>query len=287
MSEVSEVEKLLIKKEREIADGYFFNDTWIYVVWGIGNFLIWLSLWPIAIMNVLPLWVVLIIACINACLAYLPSHEAQHGNIIKRSSSHFWINELVGYVSVIPLLTGYKLLRETHLLHHKYTNHPEKDPDFGVKSKSFLHALWVCGVLQRQPKSSYGLQADFYEKNINKSTINEHLYLYWFHWVAMITLAWSGYGLVALCVWWIPRMVGTGYLQITLAWLPHKPMEEQGRYKDTRGWKAMTGTILTQGMEYHIIHHLYPGIPLHRTPDAFRDMRPILVEKECVLDGGI
>ncbi|SVB03211.1 uncharacterized protein METZ01_LOCUS156065, partial [marine metagenome] len=122
---------------------------------------------------------------------------------------------------------------------------------------------------------------------INKSTINEHLYLYWFHWVAMITLAWAGYGLVALCVWWIPRMVGTGYLQITLAWLPHKPMEEQGRYKDTRGWRAMTGTILTQGMEYHIIHHLYPGIPLHRTPDAFRDMRPILVEKECVLDGGI
>ena len=126
MSNISIEEKNLIKQEQEIARKYLFNDTWIYVFWGIANFLVWLSLWPLAIMNILPLWVILIIASLNACLAYLPSHEAQHGNIIKRSSPYFWINELVGYISVIPLLSGYRILRETHMLHHKYTNHPEK-----------------------------------------------------------------------------------------------------------------------------------------------------------------
>tara|TARA_B100001245_G_C22888833_1_gene427828 strand:+ start:1174 stop:2037 length:864 start_codon:yes stop_codon:yes gene_type:complete len=287
MSTVSGAEKLLMNREREIANKYLFNETWIYVFWGLTNFFVWLSLWPLAIMNILPLWLILLIACINGCLAYLPSHEAQHGNIIRRSSPYFWINEFVGYVSVIPLLTGYKFLRETHMLHHKYTNNSDKDPDIGNKSKNFFHALWICGVMQRQPNAGYNLQTDFYQRNISKRAINEHLFFYWFHWIVMISLAWTGYGLVALSVWWIPRIVGTAYLQITLSWLPHRPMEEQGRYKDTRGWKAMTGTILTQGMEYHIIHHLYPGIPLHRTPDAFRDMRPILVEKECVLDGGI
>ena len=119
MSDISLEEKNLIKQEQEIARKYLFNDTWIYVFWGIANFLIWLSLWPLAIMNILPLWIILIIACLNACLAYLPSHEAQHGNIIKRSSPYFWINELVGYISVIPLLSGYRILRETHMLHHK------------------------------------------------------------------------------------------------------------------------------------------------------------------------
>ena len=73
----------LLREEQEIARKYLFNDTWIYVVWGISNFLIWISLWPIAFMNILPLWIIFIIATINCCLAYLPSHEAQHGNIVK------------------------------------------------------------------------------------------------------------------------------------------------------------------------------------------------------------
>ena len=95
----------LLREEQEIARKYLFNDTWIYIVWGISNFLIWISLWPIAFMNILPLWIIFIIATMNCCLAYLPSHEAQHGNIVKRNSPYFWINELVGYISVIPLLT--------------------------------------------------------------------------------------------------------------------------------------------------------------------------------------
>ena len=118
---------ILIREEQEIARKYLFNDTWIYVFWGIGNFLVWLSLWPLAFMNILPLWIIFIIATLNCCLAYLPSHEAQHGNIVKRSSPYFWVNELVGYISVLPLLTGYKLLKETHMLHHKHTNDPEKE----------------------------------------------------------------------------------------------------------------------------------------------------------------
>ena len=52
------------------------------------------------------------------------------------------------------------------MLHHKHTNDPNKDPDIGTKSKNFIHSLWVCGVLQRQPNAGYGLQSDFYKKNI-------------------------------------------------------------------------------------------------------------------------
>ena len=86
---------ILIREEQEIARKYLFNDTWIYVFWGIGNFLVWLSLWPLAFMNILPLWIIFIIATLNCCLAYLPSHEAQHGNIVKRSSPYFWVNSFI------------------------------------------------------------------------------------------------------------------------------------------------------------------------------------------------
>ena len=277
----------LAEKEKQIARQFIGKTPWFMIIWWGMNLSVWFMLWPLTLYGLIPLWSSLFIASICACLCYLPSHEAQHGNIMKRSSPYFWINELVGYISVIPLLSGYRILRETHMLHHKYTNHPEKDPDITFKSKNFLHALWVNGVITRQSKNGYDLSNEFYQKNISKRAISEHLYFYWFHWILMISLAWTGHGLVALCIWWIPRMIGTAYLQITLGWLPHRPMEKQGRYKDTRGWKAYTGTMLTQGMEYHIIHHLYPSIPLHKTPSAFRDMKHILEKKNCVLDGGI
>ena len=50
----------LIREEQRIAKKYYFNDTWIYIFWGIGNFLIWLSLWPLAFLNILPLWLILL-----------------------------------------------------------------------------------------------------------------------------------------------------------------------------------------------------------------------------------
>ena len=45
------------------------------------------------------------------------------------SAKHRWLNELVGYVSSIPFEAPYLAFRHLHLQHHKYTNHPEKDPD--------------------------------------------------------------------------------------------------------------------------------------------------------------
>ena len=133
----------LAEKEKQIARQFIGKTPWFMIIWWAINLSVWFMLWPLTLNGLIPLWSSLFIASICACLCYLPSHEAQHGNIIKRSSPYFWINELVGYISVIPLLSGYRILRETHMLHHKYTNHPEKDPDITFKSKNFLHALWV------------------------------------------------------------------------------------------------------------------------------------------------
>jgi beta-carotene hydroxylase len=38
-------------------------------------------------------------------------------------------------------------------------------------------------------------------------------------------------------------------------------------------------------MQYHIIHHLYPTIPLNRHPAVYRALRPILEERGCELGG--
>jgi beta-carotene hydroxylase len=61
-------------------------------------------------------------------------------------------------------------------------------------------------------------------------------------------------------------------------------MEKTGRYGETRAWKSPVGTLLTAGMEYHLVHHLFPAIPLNKTPAAYRELRPLLAEQGIDVD---
>ena len=73
------------------------------------------------------------------------------------------------------------------------------------------------------------------------------------------------------------------YLLFFLSWAPHHPMTARGRYLDTRSWKSKVGNIGSMGMQYHIVHHLHPYIPLTDTPAAYHEMRPLLVARGCDL----
>ena len=70
------------------------------------------------------------IASLCACFAYLPSHEAQHGNYSRGNPKLRWLDGLVGHITLITLKFPYHILRITHMKHHAYTNDPEKDPDY-------------------------------------------------------------------------------------------------------------------------------------------------------------
>ena len=61
------------------------------------------------------------------------------------------------------------------------------------------------------------------------------------------------------------------------------PGVETGRYRDTRGFRSKLGNLGSLGMQFHIIHHLYPTIPLMQTPAAYWALKPILQRKGCDL----
>ena len=113
----------------------------------------------------------------------------------------------------------------------------------------------------------------------------EALALNLFYWGFLAVMAWSGYALEALLLWWLPRHIGLTYIQLLLSWAPHHPGDKTGRYKDTRAFRYFLGNYGALGMEYHIIHHLHPSIPLHKNMPAYREMKPILEERGCDLGG--
>ena len=170
-------------------------------------------------------------------------------------------------------------------MHHSHTNDPLKDPDYSVKADNLSNALWVNLFVNRHKDLPY---LEFLEESsVKEKVITEALITRISYWLILVLFVWAGYGVEVMLIWWLPRLIGSGYIQMTLAWAPHHPMEEQGRYRDTRSFKAALGTFLTLGMEYHIIHHLHPDIPLNLNPAAYRALKPILEERNCRLDNNL
>ena len=266
----------LRKLELKIARKYSGKVPWIAVIWAFGNLAVWLSLWPLVFMDVLPLWAAFPIATLNMALVYLPTHEAQHDIIARPGTKLRWLNELVGHATSWMLIFPFQVLRITHLDHHRHTNDPERDVDIGTKAPGPWHAIWNA-VQGRQPGNQRNHD---YAAALIRAGRPELLLLslaYKIGFIAVLgALAWNGYALEALFLWWLPYQIAITYIVFFLSWAPHHPGTEQGRYRNTRSWKSKVGNLGSMGMQFHIIHHLHPYIPLHLTPAAYWEMKPIL-----------
>ena len=276
----------LIRLEKEIADRFMGGLPWGSIAWGLGNLTVWLALWPLTLTGLLPLWAAFPIATANVALCYLPSHEAQHRIIAREGEPLFWLKELVGHLSTIPMMLPYGVARLTHYEHHKHANHPELDPDIGTRSDGPWHMI-VKSFRQRQPGSAAGkaygaalarIGTDEARRAGLVAVAYQLTYL-----GVLFGMAATGHALVAFCVWWLPRQIGSTYIQFYLSWAPHHPANATGRYRDTRAFRSRLGPFVSMGMEYHIIHHLYPRIPLMRTPAAYWALRPVLEARGCDL----
>ena len=272
----------LKREEASIARKHMGRVPWEMVAWGLGNFVFWLSIWPLTLFGVLPLWAAFLLSTLSITLCYLPSHEAQHSIIGSEGSRLRWLNELVGHVSTIPLVLPYRIAWITHKQHHANANDPELDPDFGNHGDTWWQAVWN-GAQSRQPGAQDGYAsalARSNDPNLAKA-FREGTILSLAYYAILATLAWSGFAIEAALIWWVPKHLAMTYIQLFLSWAPHHPMEETGRYRDTRAWKSPIGTILSMGMEYHIIHHLFPRVPLFQTGPAYHEMRELLDERGC------
>ena len=266
--------------ERKLAGPYLRMFPLGIIVWGFANTVAWLSLWPLVFTGMLPLWVAFPMAVLNIALSYLPSHDAQHSIIARRGQPLRWLNELLGQVSLIPLASSFRVLRHTHFEHHRNTNHPELDPDHEVHAESW----W--DFFRKQVGNPFGNSyADTLVRIGRPELVLEGVLFNVAFLGILFSLAWLGYAIEAALLWWLPRHVALLWLKYYLAWMPHRPGHEQGRYRDTRAFRSPLGNLWSGGMQFHIIHHLYPTIPLMKTPAAYRDLKPILERRGCDLGG--
>lgn len=272
-------------REKAIAEQFIGGFPWVMVIWPLVNTTLWLALWPLVLTGMLPLWAGFLIAVVNVTASYLPSHDAQHHIIFPESSRWHWFNEAVGWFSLVPMCMPLSVLRVTHFEHHRHTNDPVLDPDFPMAAETPWQAIGKALVKTQPRHENYSATLRRLGTPAAKTATIHALIAKVLQYSILTTLAWTGYVWEAVFLWWLPLKIGTVYINFYLSWAPHRPMSGRGRYQDTRSFRSIWGNVGSSGMQYHLIHHLYPTIPLNRHPAVFRALRPILEERGCDLGG--
>ena len=278
MSELSEISaEFSFEKEKAIAKSFSQRFQWEMMLIGLGQAAIWLSLWPLVLNGIIDLWVGFLIAILCACFAYLPSHEAQHGNYSRGNPKLRWLDGFVGHITLITLIYPYHLLRVTHMKHHAYTNDPEKDPDY-----LNAHTSSVLKVIKNVLDGStvdFGKYLEVF--STDKAFVNSFkkaipiALLYRFALLVLVII----FPLETLLLWWLPAKIGTVYTTVFFSYFPHLGTST-GRYQNTRFWSHWMPRYLNHSMQLHFIHHLHPGIGHYDEPKAVEALKPFLIARK-------
>ena len=278
MSELSEISpEFSFEKEKAIAKSFSQRFQWEMILIGLGQATIWLSLWPLVLNGILDLWVGFLIASLCACFAYLPSHEAQHGNYSRGNPKLRWLDGFVGHITLITLMFPYHILRVTHMKHHAYTNNPEKDPDYlNAHSKSLFQVIKNSAD---GSSTDYGKYLEVFSSD--KAFVNSFekaipiALLYRFTLLVLVII----FPLETFLLWWLPAKIGTVYTTVFFSYYPHQGTST-GRYKDTQFWSHWMPRFVNHSMQLHFIHHLHPSIGHFDEPKAIEALKPFLIAKK-------
>ncbi|MDE2403241.1 MAG: fatty acid desaturase [Sphingomonadales bacterium] len=271
----------LRKEEIAIAARFQGEGGWPYAIWAVGGFAVWLGMFALAFLHRLNLPVALVYSSVYAGLGYIVAHDAIHHNIFRQDSRWHWLNELSGWLAVLPIVFPFPLARIVHLRHHTHVNDPLEDPDYSDDARNVWHAIWktwwnrqpgVKGSIHAYKEAAYKIGTPEAMQALKITLVAQLLFM-----AALFAMAWSGFALEAVCLWWLPRHLGLTYARIYLSWAPHHPREgNTGRYNNSVIFTSMWGDVGSSFMAYHLLHHLYPRIPVHQTRPAFYAMRHIL-----------
>ena len=265
------------EKEKEVARKFAQRFQWEMMLIGIGQALVWLSTWFLVINNYISLFVGFILASICACLAYLPSHEAQHGNYSRGNKKKKWLDTLIGHVSLMTLMYPYPIMQATHMKHHANTNNPEKDIDYGIVScknpwEVFLYTLQGPGRAYQEYFDVHKGDKNFVDK------FSRGLLVSWVQRFLQLVLV-VIFPFETLFLWFLPRKIGTYYTALNFSWYPHQGLG-MGRYKDSKFYMfKYIPRYFTHSMQLHFVHHLHPNIGHWSEAEAIIALKPFLIAR--------
>lgn len=212
--------------------------------------LTWLGVFALGTTGLLPLWTCTLVSSLVGFWIFAPYHDASHGSVARNR----WVNKVVGHGSAVILMAPFAAWIYAHLEHHKHTNDPVLDPDHyaGRGPKWLLPIRWLTldihfNLWMREKKGGTAFYLSLWG-------------------LAAALMFWVGVLPVIFC-WLLPARLTTGIVTLFFSYLPHYPHRipaSQDRYQATRILLIPGLTPLLLYHNFHLIHHLYPGVPFYR-----------------------
>lgn len=224
----------------------------------------------LAINHIIPITIGTLLAVFFLNFSFTVWHEAVHGNVSRNKV----LNNLVGVLGAIPSFIPFFQIRRTHLLHHAYTNNPEKDPDCWFLEKPF----WTLYL--RYWKGVKRTRAIYESTNPPREERRKDLAVALVTFTVLASVIYLGFLREVFFLWLIPK----GIIMALHAWyvnyLPHRDRPAE-RFKDTRIFLIMSGIskLLFLDQTYHGLHHASPKIPWYRYARAFPAKKEMLKER--------
>ncbi|WP_109311686.1 fatty acid desaturase [Ruegeria sp. AU67] len=218
-----------------------------------------------------PLWPVLILPQgVLLVFLFTLSHECTHKTPFKTG----WLNDAVGHLVSVPIALPFTWFRYFHLAHHKWTNHPEKDPELGGKPRpqdrlSLLIYLsgwpyWKGMALVLYQNAFGRIDAPYLPARQHTAMRAEARLLLILYAVAALSLLLSP---LLLWLWIFPVLLGQPFLRLYL-------LAEHGLCPPVANMLENSRTTFTNrivrfvawNMPYHAEHHAFPNVPFHQLP---------------------
>ncbi len=228
----------------------------------------WLSLAP-----------AMLLYAVATYMSYTPLHEAAHGNIHGGHDRLQWLNNLCGYLVAPLIMVPFSTHKVEHFTHHRYTNQPDKDPDYVVSGMrgGFL-AFLICGFRFLWVQNTFLFRNHWATAPWREKTVYIAEVLLAIGWrvvfVALVTRehAW------ALLVF--GYLAGAFFTAYWFAYRPHHPYADSARYRNTNSMIMPKWIKLLEwfwlGQNLHSVHHLFPRVPFYRYHALHRRIEPAM-----------
>ncbi|MES2909385.1 MAG: fatty acid desaturase [Pseudomonadota bacterium] len=200
-------------------------------------------------------------------MSYTPLHEAAHGNIHGSHDRLQWLNSLCGYLMAPLIMVPFSTHKVEHFTHHRYTNQPDKDPDYVVSGMrgGFL-AFLVCGFRFLWVQNTFLFRSHWAIASWRERTVYIAEVMLAIGWrVVFVTLVAQEHAWALLVLGYLAGAFFTAYW---FAYRPHHPYADSARYQNTNSLIMPTWMKPLEwfwlGQNLHSVHHLFPRVPFYR-----------------------
>ncbi len=229
--------------------------------------------------GILPLWAATLIFAALTYMSYTPLHEAAHGNIHGGNDSLEWLNDLCGFLVAPIIAIPYASHKVEHFTHHRYTNQPDKDPDFVVNEMQHgFFAFVVAGLKLLWVQNTFLFRGYWANASVRERVIYLSEIAFSIGWriAAVSLIAREGTLTMVLAGY----LIGAFFTVYWFAYRPHLPYSDTARYKTTnsmlmpRWMKPLEWFWFGQNL--HSVHHLFPRVPFYRYHALHKEIEPAL-----------